>query len=32
MDEGSGRLDDQLGVVKIDQALSVLAYSPYNSR
>ena len=32
MEEGSGRLDVQLGVVKIGQAPSVLAYSPYTSR
>ena len=32
MEEGSGRLDVQLGVVKIGQAPSVLAYSPNTSR
>ena len=32
IEEESGRLDVQLGVVKIGQAPSVLAYSPYTSR
>jgi regulator-associated protein of mTOR len=31
MEEGSGRLDVQLGVVKIGQAPSVLAYLPYTT-
>merc|ERR1712128_259864 len=31
MEEGSGRLDVQLGVVKIGQAPSVLAYLPYTA-
>eukprot|EP00092_Neocalanus_flemingeri_P035149 GFUD01038251.1.p1 GENE.GFUD01038251.1~~GFUD01038251.1.p1 ORF type:complete len:1354 (-),score=488.66 GFUD01038251.1:404-4465(-) len=31
VEQGSGRLDDQLGVVKIPQPPSVLAYEPYTS-
>jgi len=31
MDEGSGRLDVQLGVVRLSQAPSVLAYAPFSS-
>ena len=32
VEEGSGRLDEQLGLVKIAQPPSVLAYEPYTSR